>query len=258
MRRILISLVVTVGAACAVALSVGAPTQAQTQAACPPGQFGNAPYCQNLPAACAKLTSKLSLLRGTFNRSLRTLSILAPITRLASGRASLKLHAAGQTVNFTAPIDSSTGRIRVTKSISGAQAKLGTGILTINYPGDPDTRPQEVRLRAANNRADLSVTRPTISPTGLLEASGAISTEARGVVRVQIEFVSTVTGSTITLEQKTPIIDGRWSLSVQLPANIVALIASRCGTVHSYTLFTGYLPRRIRGEMRAYQVLPAR
>jgi hypothetical protein len=38
---------------------------------------------------------------------------------------------------------------------------------------------------------------------------------------------------------------------------VIAQIASRRGTVHSYTLFTGYLARRIRGEMRSYEVLRA-
>lgn len=34
-------------------------------------------------------------------------------------------------------------------------------------------------------------------------------------------------------------------------------IAQRRGTVHSYILFTGYLPARMRGEMQSYQVLGA-
>ena len=32
-------------------------------------------------------------------------------------------------------------------------------------------------------------------------------------------------------------------------------MARRTGSVHSYTLFTGYFERRIRGEMQSYQVL---
>ena len=35
-------------------------------------------------------------------------------------------------------------------------------------------------------------------------------------------------------------------------------IAQRSGTVHSYTLFTGYMPRRVRGEMRSFQILGSR
>lgn len=115
-----------------------------------------------------------------------------------------------------------------------------------------------MRLRAANNPAKLSLSRPTITPAGVLEASGSVVSSARGVVRVQLEFVHGVTGQTITLERKAAIAKGRWSLTYQLPAAIQALIATRCGTVHSYTLFTGYLPRGIRGEMHSYRVLPAR
>jgi len=250
-RKVFIPLVLVVAALC-----LSAPAaQAQTQQ-CPPGQSGNFPYCQVVPPACAKLTSKLSLARATFSRLLRRISILAPITSLASGTATLALRAAGETTTFTAPV--ANARIRVNKSISRAQAVMGTGILTINYPGDADTRPQVVRLRAANNPADLQLGRPVITPAGVLQASGTVTSRARGVVRVQLEFVNGVTGETITLEFKARISNGTWSLSTQLSAAILALIASRCGTVHSYTLFTGYLPRKIRGEMRSYQVLPAR
>ena len=180
MRKILVALAVV---ACAVA--VHAPAQAQTQQ-CPPGQSGNAPYCQTIPASCAKLTSKLSFARTKFNRNLRMLAILARITRRASGRVALTLRGAGQTVNFTAPIDSARGQIKVNKSISGAQSALSTGILTISYPGDDDTRPQVVRLRAANNAANLKLSRPTITPGGVLQTAGSVVRTARGVVRVQL------------------------------------------------------------------------
>ena len=36
-----------------------------------------------------------------------------------------------------------------------------------------------------------------------------------------------------------------------------AAIAARRGKVHSYILFTGYLPAKMRGEMQAYEVLGA-
>jgi hypothetical protein len=234
---------------------------AQAQQTCPPGQTGNLPYCVTPPplppAACGKFTSKLSLARATIDRVRRTISILAPITRLASGNAQITLHAAGLRTTFSAPVDSANGRIRVTRSIARAQARLGTGILTIVYPGDADTRSQTVRLRAANSQASLNVVRPTITPAGLLRAEGTVSTRASGVVRVQTEFVDRVSGETVTFERNAPIQGGRWSLSVQIPADILARLLTRCGVVHSYTLFTGYMPARMRGEMRSFQVLPA-
>lgn len=235
-----------------------APAAAQQQT-CPPGQVGNVPYCETPPppAACGKFTSKLSLSRATISADKRTISILAPITALASGSANVKLQAAGVTTTFDAPVDSANGRIRVTHSVTRAQARLGTGILTFGYPGDADTRPQVVRLRAANNKAKLSGTRPTISAAGVLQAQGIVTIRAHGVVRVQLEYVNRVTGVTTTLEFHAPIQGGKWVLNVQLPAAVLAQIALRCGTVHSYTLFTGYFPRRIRGEMLSYEVLPS-
>lgn len=254
MKKLLLPLVaaLAVGAAWGVA-------PAAAQQACPPGQVGNVPYCQTppLPAACNAFTSKLSLARATIDRARRTISILAPITRLASGSAQISLRAAGRTTTFSAPIDSANGRIRVTRTITRAQALLGTGILTINYGGDADTRPQVVRLRAANTPANLNVERPVITPTGFLRAEGTISSFARGVVRVQLEYVDRASGQTVTLERNATIQRGRWSLNAQLPAAVLAQIIARCGTVHSYTLFTGYLPRRMRGEMRSFQVLPS-
>jgi hypothetical protein len=234
------------------------PAAAQ-QLGCPPGQVGNAPYCETppLPAACGKFTSKLSLARATIDRADRTISILAPITRLASGSAQITLRAAGRSTTFSAPIDSANGRIRLTRSITPAQAALGSGILTISYPGDADTRPQVVRLRAANGPANLAVQRPVITPTGFLRSEGTLSSHARGVVRVQLEYVDRASGEVVTLERSAAVQSGRWSLNAQLPAVALAQIALRCGTVHSYTLFTGYLPEGLRGEMRSFRVLPS-
>ena len=248
---ILLVFVFTVGVAWGIS-----PATAQQQT-CPPGQTAvpNSPYCETLPPACGKFTAKLSLARATITRFNRRLSVLAPITGRASGEANVELHAAGLRTRFTAPVDGANRRIRFNRLIARSQANLGTGIITINYPGDADTRPQVVRSRAARNPARLQATRPTISPTGRLEASGIVTSLAQGVVRVQVEWVHRVTGVTTTLQFNTPIDNGRYSLSVQLSAAVLAQIGARCGTLHSYTLFTGFLPARIRGEMKSFQVL---
>ncbi|HEV2752991.1 MAG TPA: hypothetical protein VGV36_04050 [Solirubrobacteraceae bacterium] len=201
------------------------------------------------------MTAKLALARATINRRDRVLDVLAPITSRASGRVRMDLHAAGRHHRFTAPINSRDGRIRFRKRIPTAQARLGTGILTIAYPGDADTRPQTVRLRAAARSAELRLRRPTIAD-GRLRAAGSVARRARGVVRVQIEYV--VAGKTTTLRFRAPIGNGRWSLNERLSQTVRDAIARRTGTVHSYTLFTGYYPRRIRGEMRSFQVLGGR
>ncbi len=196
--------------------------------------------------------AKLSLARARLLRGERKLDVLAPITSLASGDAKVELHAAGRRTRFSVPVNSVDGRIRFTKAIPAAQAQLGTGIVTLTYGGDADTRPQTVRLRAAAGKANLRLARPTIV-AGRLRAAGTISTEARGVVRVQIQYESD--GQTRTLRFLAPILDGKWSLNEKLARSVVDGIARRTGTVHSYTLFTGYMPRRMRGEMRSYQVL---
>jgi len=202
------------------------------------------------------LTAKLSLARATINRRDRVLDVLAPITSLASGRVNVELHAAGRRYRFTAPVNSRDGRIRFRQRIPAAQARLGTGIVTITYRGDSDTRPQTVRLRAAIGKAELRLARPTITADGRLRASGTVSRRARGVVRVQIEYVTDA--KTITRQYLARISNGRWSLNQALSPAIRAEIGRRSGTVHSYTLFTGYLQARMRGEMRSYQVLGAR
>ena len=72
-------------------------------------------------------------------------------------------------------------------------------------------------------------------------------------MRVQLEYVSG--NQTRTHQFLARINNGRWSLNQQLSQTIRNEIATRTGTVHSYTLFTGYLPARMRGEMRSFQVL---
>ena len=213
-----------------------------------------APAAAAAPAAGGPLTAKLSLARARIVRRERVLDVLAPITRLASGRARVQLHAAGLIFSFGAQINEGDGRIRFRKLIPKAQARLGTGIITIAYRGDANTRPQTVRLRAASQRAALRLSRPTLSG-GRLRASGSVSRRARGVVRVQIEYV--VAGRTHGREFKAPIDNGRWSLNERVSHRIRADIARRTGALNSYTVFTGFYNRRIRGEMRFYQVLPA-
>ncbi len=204
------------------------------------------------PTTTGKFAAKLSLARARIVRSDRMLDVLAPITSLASGRVKVELHAAGQRFRFTAAIDSTDGRIRFRKLIPKAQADLGTGIITIEYAGDADTKPQTVRLRAASQNANLNLSRPTIVG-GRLKASGTVSDKARGVVRVQVQY--DYLGDTRVLRYRAQLENGKWELDEQLSPTVMPGIAGRQGTVHSYTLFTGYYPRRIRGEMRSFQVL---
>ncbi len=200
--------------------------------------------------------AKLAIARARIDRSDRELDVLAPITGRASGEVTVALRAAGRTHRFTAPVDSANRRIRFTERIPAEQARKGSGILTISYPGDGDTRPQELRLRAAPRGARLDLDRPTLSSGGRLRAKGTITSRARGLVRVGLSYVHQ--GTTRVVERNARIKDGRWRLNVRLPAEDVARIGARTGTVQSTTAFTGYLRERLRGEARAFRVLGAR
>ena len=146
--------------------------------------------------------------------------------------------------------------MRINRLISARQARLGTGILTISYPGDADTQPQVVRLRAAPRHATLRAERPKIT-NGRLTAAGRISRSASGVVRVQLLF-EPAGQDTVVLQYNARITRGRYGIDQALPAGVLAQISGRRGVVHSYTLFTGYQRARMRGEMASYQVLPGR
>ena len=203
------------------------------------------------PAQCAtRYPAKLSIARASPIGG--ALDVFAPITARASGAASIDYHAAGQHTRFSVAIDAAERRIRFRRSVTPAQARLGTGILTVRYDGDGDTRPQTVRLRAARNQARLDLSRPQLV-AGRLLAAGTIDADARGVVRLQLSYQFGCAARIVEL--RGVIADGRWSIDAPLTPATRAEISARIGAVHSYALFTGYLPARIRGEMRAFQVL---
>ncbi len=230
--------------------------QPQPQPGPAPGQPGPAPLPTQpmAPAQDEIFPAKLEIERARILRRDRRLSVLAPITARASGEVEVELFAAQRRLRFNDDIDAENRRIRFLQPIPREQAELGTGIVTITYPGDADTRPQEVRLRAASQPADLELERPVIED-GRLTTEGTISDRARGVVRLQLQYV--VDGETRTLPLRGEIDDGEWSIDEELSEEVQGEIARRSGTVHSYTLFTGFFERRIRGEMQSFQVLGA-
>ena len=202
------------------------------------------------PECSVRYPAKLAIARAATVGDV--LDVLAPITSRASGRPLIDYHAAGQHTRFTVPINTASGWMRFRRTVTRAQARLRTGILTIAYAGDSDTRAQTVRLRAAANKARLDLARPQIVD-GRIRASGTINSDARGTVRLQLSYQFNCDERLIELRGR--IADGRWSIDEPLSPQTLAEMAVRIGAVHSYTLFTGYLPARIRGEMRAFQVL---
>lgn len=197
--------------------------------------------------------AKLEIARARVSRSERRLSVLAPITGRASGDLRARFRAAGRTIVFEAAVDAGHRRVRINRRIPEAQARLGTGILTLTYGGDGDTQPQEVRLRAASRPARLDAERPRIHD-GRLTARGEIAPSARGVVRLQLLY-EPPGRQTQTLKFTARIRDGRYRFDKRLSTGVLAAIGQRRGVVHSYTLFTGHYANRIRGEMSSYQVL---
>jgi hypothetical protein len=249
LKRIFIALIAGLGAAWSVTAAQGQTPQYPP----PPGQTVTTPDLTN----CQKQTPKMSIARASFDRFKRTTSILAPISTLASGTAQVELLGGGRITRFTLPVDSARGRIRGTRGIDEAQARASTAILTLIYPGDGDTRPQTLRLRAALHASKLSSSRPVVDQNGLLTAAGAITKSARGVVRLSLEWVNGGDGSIGVIERQAPIVNGRWGVKSQLPPGVVSLINSRCSSLQSFVLFTGYQKLLMRGEMRAFEVAPA-
>ena len=200
--------------------------------------------------------AKLEIARARLAQSTRRLSILAPITRRASGTVSVAFHAAGHVERFRAAVRSGKAAVRIDRRVSQAQARRGTGIVTLAYKGSDRTQPQEVRLRAAPRAARLRAARPRIAQ-GRLTAAGTISTRARGVVRLQLLYEPSG-ARTRTLRFTAKIRNGRYRFSEKLSAEVLREIEQRRGVVHSYTLFTGHLASGLQGEMRSFQVRGAR
>lgn len=199
--------------------------------------------------------AKLRVSRAEVERSDRRLDVLAPITSRADGDVEVSFRAAGRTIEFDAPVRAADGafdHVRFRERIPRAQARKGTGIVTISYPGSATTRPQEVRLRAARRKARLDVDRIRLDGAGL-DVEGSVSSRASGVVRVEVSYQE-ASGAPRTWRAQTEIgDDGDWSLA---DAGVPPEVAAAGGYLS--VLFTGDLEARMRGEMVSYAVQPGR
>lgn len=201
--------------------------------------------------------AKLKVLRASIRDG--KLDVLAPISKRANGdKVRVELHAAGRKYRFTEKV--ADGRLRFRQRIPAAQARLGTGILTITYAGNSQVRPAVARQRAANSKAVLETSRPEIR-AGVLYASGTVSKRARGVVRTALGYVRD-DGSYEVFEAQAKIKNGKWALSEtgreggssdgEYDGVTVPEAAGAGG--YATVQFTGYFPERMRGEMVGYQV----
>ncbi|MDQ3716608.1 MAG: IPT/TIG domain-containing protein [Actinomycetota bacterium] len=206
-----------------------------------------------LPGAASYLhPAKIRVSRGRVLRSDRRLDVFAPITSRARGAdVKVTFQADNRRDTFDAKVSpggAALDQIRFREPITRGQARLGTGIVNLEYMGDADTRPEFVRLRAASQRAELDV--EEISLIGdRLSAEGSVTSRAKGVIRLLYSYVDP-DGSPNVHEARAKIqSNGDWKLANdQVPAQL-----AQCGGYLSIQ-FTGYFERRIRGEQLAYEL----
>lgn len=122
--------------------------------------------------------------------------------------------------------------------------------MTLSYRGDADTRPEVVRLRAASRRASLGVREISLR-AGRLATRGDVTSRARGLVRFRLSYLDAAGRPQVHTARARIRRNGDWRVT----NNRVPAQAARCGGYLS-VLFTGYLPRRVRGEMLAYEIGP--
>lgn len=197
------------------------------------------------PAVVPRAPAKLEVLRAGVRDG--KLDGLARITARASGRVKLRYLSSGRTTRFTVPI--TRGTIRFARRLPAAQRRKPTGIFTLTYDGSTTVQPDGVRLRAATGKARLVRRTARIDGGGRLRVSGSITPRARGVVRIRLGTIA-AEGSGEFLRYTARIKRGAWSLTTRLPR-----AAATAGGQLSIQ-FTGYEPRRIRGEQIAKEVKP--
>lgn len=173
----------------------------------------------------------------------------------ASGEARVQIAAGGRKIRFSTMLRGGKGRLKLNRAVTRKMGRSGTGIITFAYGGDDDTHPQFVRLRAGPKSPRLRVQRPALAD-GRLAVQGQIDKRARGTVLVQLRYV--VDAQIVTRSFSTRVGNGRWNLNSPLGDIIRAEIDRRQGPVTAAVLYTGYGPRRIRGELRSYAVLGPR
>lgn len=241
-------------AAAVVALGTFAGPSAAKKPVCPPGVAAGAnckaPNPNPLPnPGIEKFPAKLQVFRATVTS--RQLDVLASLTSRASGSVAVTYVSNGTTTKFSVNIDPLTRNLKFTKKLSAKASKLRSGIITFIYNGDDDTFVDNVRVRAANRPARLKREVAKLDKPGNLTVSGTVSSLARGVVRIRLDYPFSSTSNTTSLFYNVKINNGTWKLKQKLPAQ-----AGKVGGELSIQ-FTGYNPAGMRGEQDAKQVLPA-
>jgi hypothetical protein len=208
--------------------------------------------CGNPDAAGFLQPAKMRVSRARVLRSDRRLDVFGPITSRARGaEVKVTFQADNRSDTFETKVTPGGGaldQIRFKEPITRGQARLGTGIVNLEYQGDADTRPEFVRLRAASQRAELDVEEISLIDDQL-SAQGSVTSRAQGVIRLLYSYVDP-DGTPNVHEARARIKgNGGWELKGdQVPAQL-----AQCGGYLSIQ-FTGFFERRIRGEQLAYEL----
>lgn len=188
--------------------------------------------------------AKIQVLRAGVEEG--RLDVLADMTKRADGdQVSVSFIANGKHFRFNERVKD--GRLRFKQLLPSSQRRMSTGIVELRYKGNDRVRPSNVRLRAANGKGRLE--RDGLSlHNGIITARGSLSDRVDGVVRLILSY-ERPDGTVGEWQGRAPIADdGTWRLEEGLPAD------ARGGGYLSVQ-FTGYYPRRIRGEQIAKQLL---
>lgn len=222
-----------------------APAPTPAPAPKPAPALAPVPALVPFPPPTERFPAKLQVLRAGVRGG--RLDVLARITGRATGGVKLSYQSSGSTTRFTASIRNAT--VRIDRRLPAAQRRKTTGILTMTYEGNDRVRSDEVRLRAAAGRALLRRGTTRIDDKGRLRVSGTTSGRASGVVRIRLGYIAH-DGEVRFLQSTARIKSGKWSLTRALPVD-----AAKAGGQLSIQ-YTGYEPRRIRGEQLAKAVTP--
>ena len=226
--------------------SSGIPTSPPSPTSPRPTPVTLAPRPLAARSADGRLPAKLQVLRAGVRNG--TLDVLARVTARATGYVAFAYRSSGRTTRFTQPI--TNGTLRIAKALPASQRRKQTGILTLSYAGNARVRGDAVRLRAASRRARLKSHATNVDSNGRLRVSGTIDRQARGVVRIRLEYTRP-DGATGFFRDKAPIRGGKWSLTTVLPRDASASAGELS------IQYTGDEKLGIRGEQLAIAVSPS-
>lgn len=233
------------------AFTVDLPDPPAPPAPTPPAPPVTAPSVP-VPAPAAKLPAKLKVLRAGVDDGV--LDMLVEITsnaKVSGATLAFEYESSGRITKFTVPVASTASAarwapraraaeelIQIRKTLPSTQPK-DTGIVEIAYAGNATVAPDEVRVRAADGKALLVRKNATLTG-GRLKVDGTISKDARGVVRVRLDYDKS-DGSAGFLYWNATISSGSWKVDQALTGD-----AAKGGYVSIQ--FTGYEKAGMRGE----------